>query len=85
MVSKYQQFYRRSLEDRDAFWTEQAALIDWNKPFGQVLEYSKPPFARWFVGGQTNLCYNAIDRHLESRANQNAMVYVSTETGAQQA
>ena len=83
MGSKYQQFYRRSIEDRDAFWTEQAALIDWNKPFESVLEYNKPPFARWFVGGQTNLCHNAIDRHLGSRADQNAMIYVSTETGAQ--
>ncbi|MGD8789355.1 MAG: acetyl-coenzyme A synthetase N-terminal domain-containing protein, partial [Burkholderiales bacterium] len=44
----YEQFYRRSIDDRDAFWTEQAALIDWHKPFDQVLEYNKPPFARWF-------------------------------------
>ena len=49
---------------RDAFWREQAALIDWQKPFAQVLDYSKPPFARWFVGGETNLCHNAVDRHL---------------------
>jgi len=83
MGSKYQQFYRRSIDDRDAFWTEQAALIDWNKPFERVLEYNKPPFAHWFVGGQTNLCHNAIDRHLGSRADQNAMIYVSTETDAQ--
>ena len=84
MGSKYQQFYRRSIEDRDAFWTEQAALIEWNKPFEQVLAYDKPPFARWFVGGLTNLCHNAVDRHLTSRADQDAMVYVSTETGAEQ-
>ncbi len=85
MGKKYQQFYRRSIEDRDAFWTEQAALIDWKKPFEQVLEYKKPPFARWFVGGQTNLCHNAIDRHLKSRGDQNAMVYISTETGVETA
>ena len=83
MGSKYQQFYRRSIEQRDAFWTEQAALIDWNEPFKDVLEYNKPPFARWFIGGETNLCHNAIDRHLASRADQAAMVYISTETGAQ--
>jgi propionyl-CoA synthetase len=46
-----------------------------------VLDRSNPPFARWFVGGKTNLCYNAVDRHLASRAQQNALVYVSTETG----
>jgi propionyl-CoA synthetase len=83
MGDKYQQFYRRSIEDRDAFWTEQAALIGWKKPFDQVLEYNNPPFARWFVGGETNLCHNAIDRHLDARADQAALVYISTETGAE--
>jgi hypothetical protein len=43
---------------------EQAALIDWKTPFTQVCDYSNPPFARWFVGGTTNLCHNAVDRHL---------------------
>jgi len=85
MGNRYQQFYRRSIEDRDAFWTEQAALIDWKKPFDQVLEYNNPPFARWFVGGQTNLCHNAIDRHLERRGGQKAMIYISTETGVETA
>ena len=42
----------------------EAALIDWHTPFTQVLDYSRPPFARWFVGGRTNLCHNAVDRHL---------------------
>ena len=40
-------------------------LIDWERPFDRVLDYSRPPFARWFVGGLTNLCHNAVDRHLE--------------------
>ena len=74
-------FHRRSLEDRDAFWAEQASLIHWNKPFSQVLDYSKPPFARWFVGGETNLCFNAIDRHLPTLADKPALIFVSTETG----
>ncbi len=76
----YAHFYRRSLDDRDAFWTEQAALVDWQRPFTQVCDYSQPPFARWFVGGQTNLCHNAVDRHLKDRADQNALIFVSTET-----
>jgi propionyl-CoA synthetase len=80
---KYSEFYRRSIDDRDAFWTEQASLIDWHKPFDQVLEYNNPPFARWFVGGETNLCHNAIDRHLAVRGDQNALIYISTETGAE--
>jgi propionyl-CoA synthetase len=79
----YAAFYRRSLTERDAFWAEQAALIDWEQPFGQVCDYSRPPFANWFVGGTTNLCHNAVDRHLAARADQNALIYVSTETGTE--
>ena len=83
MPTSYRDFYRRSLDDRAGFWAEQAALIDWHEPFGQVLDYSRPPFARWFVGGRTNLCHNAVDRHLATRADQKALIYISTETGAE--
>jgi len=76
-------FHERSISNPDSFWSEQAQLIHWEKPFEQVLDYSKPPFARWFVGGKTNLCYNAIDRHLKDRPDQNALIYISTETGAE--
>jgi propionyl-CoA synthetase len=79
----YEEFHRRSIEDREGFWAEQADLIDWKKPFEQVLDYSNPPFARWFVGGETNLCYNAVDRHLAKRAEQPALIYVSTEVDQQ--
>lgn len=79
-MTDYAEFHRRSLQDRDAFWAEQAKLIDWHKPFEQVCDYSRPPFAKWFVGGETNLCHNAVDRHLATRADQNALIYVSTET-----
>jgi propionyl-CoA synthetase len=75
----YATFYRRSIDDRDAFWTEQAQLVDWHRPFDRVLEADKPPFANWFVGGQTNLCHNAVDRHLAARGDQNALIWVSTE------
>jgi len=80
-MTRYADFYRRSIDDRDAFWAEQAALIHWHKPFDQVCDDSRPPFARWFVGGLTNLCHNAVDRHLAARADQPALIYVSTETG----
>ena len=76
-------FHERSISNPDFFWSEQAQLIHWEKHFEQVLDYSKPPFARWFVGGKTNLCYNAIDRHLKDRPDQNALIYISTETGAE--
>ena len=79
-MTSYADFHRRSIEDRDGFWTEQAQLIDWHKPFDQVCDYSKPPFADWFAGGETNLCFNAVDRHLATRPDQNALIFVSTET-----
>ncbi|MGY4828820.1 propionate--CoA ligase [Sphaerotilaceae bacterium SBD11-9] len=79
-MARYADFHARSLTDRDGFWAEQAELIDWYKPFHEVCDYSNPPFVRWFVGGQTNLCHNAVDRHLAARADQNALIWVSTET-----
>ena len=75
----YADFYRRSIDDRDAFWTEQAQLIDWQRPFTRVCDYDKPPFARWFVGGTTNLCHNAVDRHAATHPDRNALIWVSTE------
>jgi len=79
-VTSYAEFHRRSIEDRDGFWAEQAQSIDWHRPFDRVCDYSDPPFARWFVGGLTNLCHNAVDRHLATRADQNALIFVSSET-----
>ena len=76
----YADFHRRSIEDRDAFWSEQAQHIDWQTPPQQICDYSNPPFAKWFVGGTTNLCHNAVDRHLKDRADQPALIFVSTET-----
>jgi len=78
----YREFYQRSVDDPERFWAEQARLVDWHKPFGKVLEYSKPPFRSWFVGGETNLCHNAVDRHLATRADQKALVWISTEVDA---
>lgn len=80
-MTRYADFYRRSIADRDGFWAEQARLVDWERPFDQVCDYSRPPFVRWFVGGRTNLCHNAVDRHLAQRAAQSALIYVSSETG----
>ena len=80
-MGAYKEFHRRSLEERDAFWRAEAARIDWHTPFTQVLDYARPPFARWFVGGRTNLCHNAVDRHLATRGEQAALIYLSTETG----
>ena len=75
----YRDFHRRSIEDRERFWGEEAKCVHWQRPFGKVLDYSHPPFARWYLGGETNLCYNAVDRHLASRGDQKALVWISTE------
>ena len=75
----YADFHRRSITDREGFWAEQASLIDWQRPFTQVCDHSNPPFARWFVGGQTNLCHNAVDRHAATHPDRDALIWVSTE------
>jgi len=79
-LTTYREFHRRSLADREGFWREEAKRIDWHKPFARVLDYSRPPFAKWFVGGETNLCHNAVDRHLAARGAQKALIHISTET-----
>lgn len=76
----YDELYRQSIEQPEAFWGKQAEAIDWHRPPERILDYSDPPFRRWFVGGQTNLCHNAVDRHLPARGDQRALVAVSTET-----
>ena len=78
-MGNYKHFYDDSIAQPETFWAEQASRIDWVKPFSEVCDFSKPPFAKWFVGGETNLCYNAIDRHLAERAEQNALVWISSE------
>ena len=79
-MGSFAQFHKRSIEDRDNFWSEQAKTVDWQIQPQQICDYSNPPFAKWFVGGTTNLCHNAIDRHLKERGDQAALIFVSTET-----
>jgi propionyl-CoA synthetase len=75
----FEQFHRRSVAEPESFWREQAGLIDWHRPFDKVCDYSRPPFVHWFAGGQTNLCHNAVDRHLKTQPDANALIWVSTE------
>ena len=79
----YAEFYRRSLDQPEAFWAEQARLIDWHALPVQVCDNSHPPFTRWYVGGTTNLCHNAVDRHLATRGDQSALIHVSSETDSE--
>ncbi|NNM68609.1 MAG: propionate--CoA ligase [Gallionella sp.] len=80
----YAEFYKLSVDDPQAFWARQAELIDWHQPYTQVLDYTNPPFAKWFVGGQTNLCFNAVDRWLDTQSDQPALIAISTETQTEQ-
>jgi propionyl-CoA synthetase len=82
-VGAYESTYRRSLEDREAFWREAAAGVEWHKEPDSVLDDSRPPFYRWFPDGVLNTCANAVDRHAEGgRGDQPALVYDSPVTGA---
>ncbi len=81
-MGRYAEIYRRSLEDPEGFWAEQAEAIDWIRRFDRVLDDSNPPFYRWFRGGELNTCWNAVDRHVErGRGGQAAIIYDSAMTG----
>ena len=69
--------YRRSVEDPEGFWAEQAELfLDWDKPWDKVLEWDfHRAHIRWFEGGKLNVCYNCVDRHLPNRASQTALIW----------
>jgi len=82
-MGTYADFYQQSLNHPEAFWQAQSDLIDWNENPSQILDYQKPPFANWFVGGTTNLCHNAVDRHVSAHGNQPALIFVSTETNVE--
>ena len=78
---RYEEFHRWSLEDPEGFWAEQAKAIHWHVPPQRILDDDNPPFRKWFAGGETNLCFNAVDRHLAERGEQLALVAISSETG----
>ncbi len=84
----YCHLYRRSIEDNEAFWSQQARQwLDWSKPFTQVKDVS---FARddlhirWFADGELNVCYNCVDRHLADKADQTAIIWEGDEPDVQQ-
>jgi len=62
---KYEELHKRSIADPDGFWSEIAADFHWFKKWDRVLNADNPPFYKWFEGGQTNITYNCLDRHLE--------------------
>ncbi|WP_456480924.1 acetate--CoA ligase [Oceanithermus sp.] len=72
---EYEAEYRRSIEDPGAYWAGVAEELEWFEPWEKVLEW-EPPHAKWFVGGKTNVSYNALDRHLATwRRNKAAIIW----------
>ncbi len=82
-MGAYEKTYRRSIEDPEGFWTDQAGVVDWIRAPTRALDSSRAPFHRWFPDGTLNTCYNALDRHVVAgRADQAAIVYDSPVTGS---
>ena len=75
-VAEYDSLYRHSIEHPQEFWGERAADLEWFKPWEKVLDDSDAPFFKWFVGGKTNIVYNALDRHVKTyRKNKLALIW----------
>ncbi len=73
-LEDYETLYRESLEQPEVFWGRVAGELHWFKPWEKVLEWN-PPNAKWFIGGQLNLAYNCLDRHLATRGNKAAILF----------
>ena len=74
-LEEYEAMYKRSIDDPDGFWSEQAEKLHWFKKWDKVLEWNEP-FAQWFVGAKTNISYNCLDRHLNTwRKNKAAIIW----------
>ena len=81
MSGEYEKIYQASMQNPQGFWKEAAQAIHWYKQPEQTLDDSNSPFTRWYVGGKTNACYNALDLHVENgRADQTALIYDSPVT-----
>lgn len=72
---EYKRLYDESVNSPETFWSRVAGELHWFQPWTQLLDSSNKPFFRWFVGGQTNLCYNCLDRNLEIHDNKLALVF----------
>ncbi|MBU1176199.1 MAG: acetate--CoA ligase, partial [Alphaproteobacteria bacterium] len=76
--AKYQEMYKRSIEDPDGFWSEMGQRIDWTTPYTKIKNVSYDPAdvsIKWFEDGRLNVCYNCVDRHLKDRADQVAIIW----------
>ncbi len=79
-LAQYEAMYKESLDNPEVFWGKAASQLHWFKPWSKVLEWNAPN-ARWFVGGKTNISYNALDRHLDSWRRTKAALIWEGEPG----
>ena len=80
-LEQYQALWNRAKDDPEGFWAEQARELRWSKPWEKVLDWSNPPFARWYVGGHLNACDNCVDRHCEGPLKNKAAIVFEGEPG----
>ncbi|KQY60526.1 acetyl-coenzyme A synthetase [Aeromicrobium sp. Root495] len=73
--------YAEADADRQAFWGKAAERLAWGEPFTEVLDWSNPPFAKWFVGGKLNVAYNCVDRHVENGLGDKVALHFVGEPG----
>src|SRR5260221_7581008 len=82
-MGRYDDVYRRSLQDPAGFWAEAADAIRWRRQWNRALDPASPKQPRWFDGGELNTCENAVDVHVDQgRADQLALIWDSAVTGA---
>jgi acetyl-CoA synthetase len=79
-LQDYETLYKQALDDPEGFWASMAKELDWFKPWEKVLEWN-PPFAKWFVGGRTNIAHNCLDRHLTTARKNKAAIIWEGEPG----
>src|SRR3954451_22668369 len=75
------QAYQEAQADRLGYWADQARRLSWSKPWDQVLDWSNPPFAKWFLGGELNIAYNCVDRHVEAGHGDKVAIHWEGEPG----
>ena len=79
-TEKYEEMYNQSIEDPENFWAKQAEIIDWTKKWDKVMDYNfNTADIKWYLGGKLNVTYNCIDRHLEERGDQKAIIWESDD------
>ena len=79
-TEKYEEMYKQSIDDPENFWAEQAKKVDWTKKWDKVMDYDfNTADIKWYLGGKLNVTYNCIDRHLEERGDQKAIIWESDD------